>query len=71
MIEPLTAPDALENLDLLVMAVRRNQDRDGLADDFFRRIAEEPLCSPVPSRDDAVEVFAQDRVIEDPTIAAS
>ena len=40
MLDALAPPDAFENRGLLVLAVRRNQDRDRLADDLLGRIAE-------------------------------
>src|SRR3546814_16444121 len=43
--------------------IRWNQDQDRLADDLVGRIAEEPLRTLIPARDDAVEVLAYDRVV--------
>src|SRR6266446_4697647 len=63
MAEALTPPDAVENCRFLVVAFRRDENRDRFADHLFGRVAEEPLCSPVPSGDDAVEVLAYDGII--------
>jgi hypothetical protein len=44
-------------------ATQWNENRDRLADDLIGLIAEKPLRTAVPTGDDAVEVFADDRVI--------
>src|SRR6476646_9924696 len=63
MLDALAAPNTFENFRLLVLAIRWNQDGHWPADDLFGRIPKEPLCSPVPSADDAVEVLADDGII--------
>src|SRR6476646_9020703 len=45
------------------MPFRRNQNRDRLANDLFRRVAEDALRAPVPICDDATKVFSDNRVI--------
>jgi hypothetical protein len=59
----LSPPDALENLQLLILPVRWNENRDRFADYFFRRISEYPLRALVPAGDNAVEVLADDGVV--------
>src|SRR5215510_2714515 len=63
MFNPGAPPDLLNNLRLFVQPVRRNQNGAGLAYRFLSRVAEHTLRALVPTRDDAVEVFAQDRVV--------
>src|SRR5262249_26578425 len=63
MFNPGAPPDLLDNLRLLVQPVRRNQNGAGLAYRFLSRVAEHPLRALVPTSDDAIEVFAQDRVV--------
>jgi hypothetical protein len=50
MVNTLAPANALYDSALLVLAVRRNQDRDRLADNLFGSIAEEPLNPGIPSR---------------------
>src|ERR1700722_6436600 len=61
-IEAGAAPDALEDFRLLVPQLRRNEDRDRLANDFFGRVAEQVFGGAVPADDDAVEGLADDGV---------
>ena len=56
-------PDARQNSQLLVVAVRRDDDQDGLADDFARLIAKEPFGPAVPTLDGAIEILADDSVL--------
>jgi hypothetical protein len=63
MLNPLTAPDRLQNCVLLVLAVRWDQDSHRLADCFPGQITEEPLRTFVPTCDRAIEVLAYYRVI--------
>jgi hypothetical protein len=63
MLDALAAADALENSRFLVDAIQWNENRDRFPDDLVSRIAEKPLRTAVPTGDDAVEVFADDRVI--------
>ena len=44
-------------------SIRRNEQRHGLAHRLPGRVAEEPFRADIPTRDDAVEVLADDRVI--------
>ncbi len=63
MVDALTASDAFENSRLLVVAVWWNQNQEGLADDLFSQVAENPFRPLVPTCDDAIKVFAYDCVI--------
>ena len=63
MLDALTAPDALENFRLFGLQIGRNENGDRLANGLFRRIAEQTLRARIPADDDAVEVFADDRVV--------
>ena len=63
MINALTAAHALDDFWFFINAICRDQDRDRLADDLFRLIAEQPLGTAIPACDDAVEVLADNRVV--------
>ena len=63
MIYALAPLEAVQNLRLFVAPVRGNQHGDGPPDRFLGRVAEQPLRAFVPTGDDAVEVFADDRVV--------
>ena len=63
MIYALAPPEAVQNLRLFVAPIRGNQHGDGPPDRFLGRVAEQPLRALVPTGDDAVEVFADDRVV--------
>ena len=63
MIDALAAPDASENDWLLVLQILRDDDGDRFADDLLRRITEQPSGARIPADDDAVEVFADDRIV--------
>ncbi len=62
MIDGLAAADALEDARLFALALRRDQNRDGLPDDLLRSVTIKPFRRPVPARDLSVEVFADDCV---------
>ena len=51
MLDALTAPDAVENVDLLVQAFGWNEYRDRLADDLGFGVPKQSLRSLVPARD--------------------
>ena len=63
MIDALAAPDASENDWLLVLQILRDDDGDRFADDLLRRITEQPSGAGIPADDDAIEVFADDRIV--------
>ena len=59
----LAAQHTLQNLLFLLNPLRRQQQRDWLADDLLRPVAEQPLGPCVPGLDDAVEVLGQDGIV--------
>src|SRR6476469_9150273 len=63
MVDPLSSSDARKNLSLLALPVFRNQNRNGTADCLFGSIAKDAFGTPVPVGDNAVEIFAYNRVI--------
>ena len=63
MIDHLTPPKFIEDRRLFIMTPFGNEQAHWLADSLLRRIAEQPLCAPVPALDDAIQIFADDRVI--------
>jgi hypothetical protein len=63
MVDALAPPDAFENLGFLVFPARRNKNRNGVADNFLRRISEYSLRAAVPAFDDAIEVLAYNGII--------
>src|ERR1700759_659542 len=63
MVDALATSDARQDSALLVLAVVRNDDRDGLPDRLRGRVAENPLRTAVPAGDDAVQVLADDRIV--------
>ena len=62
-VEALPGPHPGEDLVGFVLEVLRHQHRDVLADRLLGAVAVEPFGGRVPGGDDAVEVFAQDRVL--------
>src|SRR5439155_2713363 len=63
MFDGFTAPDFGKNLVFFRLAFRRNDQTDGLTDDFVSAVSEDPLGATVPGGDDAVQIFADDRVL--------
>src|SRR4051794_9484274 len=63
MFDARAAADATEDEVLLLLAVRRDDESDGLANRFFSGVAEHPLRGRVPRLDDAIEVLADNRVV--------
>src|SRR5271155_1885710 len=61
--DALAAPDSLQDRLLLVLAIGWDQNRNRLADDFLRKVAENALRAAVPTRDGAIEVLADDGVV--------
>ena len=62
MFDALATLDALDHLALLVPPIRRDQDGNALAYDFFGHVAEEPRCRRVPRGEDTIEILAHDRI---------
>src|SRR6478672_9298017 len=61
--DPLSPPDARENLTFFIVAVFRNNNRDRLANCFFGCVAEDALCAFIPAYNNAIEILAYDYVI--------
>jgi hypothetical protein len=59
----LAARESAEHQIFLGLPVLRDDHPDRLADRFLGCVAEHPLRRPVPRRDDAVEVLADDGVV--------
>ena len=59
----LARADARQDDVFFGLAVRRDDHPNRPADGFGRRVAEHPLGGPVPGRDDAVQILADDRVV--------
>ena len=62
-LDALAALDARKICWLLVLALRRNEDGNRLADRLFGLVAEKLLRPVIPRCDDAVQVFADDGVV--------
>src|SRR5689334_15386762 len=61
--DPLTPSDARQYSTLFVLPVLRNDDCDRLTYGFFASVAEDALRTFVPASDNAVEIFANNRVV--------
>src|SRR5262249_26236956 len=59
-----TPADAPENARFLVVPIWRDEGKDRHANHFLGSIAKETLGPLVPTRDNAVEVFADDGVVK-------
>lgn len=60
MFNVLAAAEASQYVRFLLQKFFGNQDRNRLSDRLFGGIAEQPFGAAVPTRDDAVEIFAFD-----------
>src|SRR3954468_22631380 len=63
MVDAFAPTEAGNDVRLFNKPVRRNEDRNLLADGFAASVPENSLGALVPARDKAVEVFVDDRVI--------
>src|ERR1043165_137120 len=63
MMNALAVADSPENLGHLVPPFRMRQHRDRLTDGFLRRITEDSFRAFIPTGDDSIQIFADDRVI--------
>src|SRR5579859_3385053 len=61
--DALSPPDTFEDCKLFVLAVGWDQNRDRLANNFFRSVAEDLLCAFIPTCDDTMEARAVDCII--------
>src|SRR5215831_9882829 len=52
-----------ENFSLFLLAVGKNEHRNGPADGFLGGVAEQALRAFVPTGDNALEVYADDGVV--------
>jgi hypothetical protein len=57
------APNALENLRFFIYVVRRDEHGNRLTNGFLCCVAKHFLGGPVPTRNDSVQILADDRVI--------
>jgi hypothetical protein len=62
-VDALALPDPPEDGRLLVQMIRRDENRDGLADGLVGGVAEDALGPLVPAHDDAFERLADDGVV--------
>jgi hypothetical protein len=56
------APMTFPSVDFFVQSICWNKERDRLADNLIRCIAEDALGPPIPSGDDAINVFGHNRI---------
>jgi len=63
MINPLSALELVDDLDLFVLQSFGDDPEDGLANHFLGSVAKNALGAPIPGDNDAVEVLANDRII--------
>src|SRR5262249_56141184 len=63
MIDALAAPNALGDRALFVQTIRRDQDRDRLANGILRQVAVQPFGSAIPTGNDPIEVGADDGIV--------
>ena len=63
MVHTFATLEPRENFRFFLLALRRNKHRNGPADGFLGRVAEQALSAFVPTGDNAVKVFADDGVV--------
>src|SRR5687768_2479187 len=63
MVDTLAGAESRQNRRLFVEMVLRNDDRDGEADNFLRGVTKDTFGALVPTRDDTVQRFTNDRII--------
>jgi hypothetical protein len=61
--DALAASNALHDRFFLLPVIGRNENRDRLADDFLGQMAKNALRATIPTRDDAIDVIADDGVV--------
>jgi hypothetical protein len=61
--DALAALNSLNDCFFLFLVIGWNQNCDRFADSFLGQIAKNPLRAAIPTRDDAIEVLADDRVV--------
>ncbi len=62
-VDLFTATDAVEDAGLFVMSIGGNEHHHRLPDRFLGRVSEELFRAGIPTRDDAVDVLADDGVV--------
>src|SRR5205823_13108082 len=60
--DPFAPAQPLNNSQLFIVALRRDQSADGFADDFISSVAKKPFRFFVPTGDHFVEILADDRI---------
>ena len=63
MFHALSALQAAEDIGLFGKAVRWNENSDRFANNLTGFVAEQLLGTAIPAPDDAIQVFAYDRVV--------
>lgn len=63
MFDALAAPDLLHDRLFLFLKIGWSQNRNPLAYDFLREGAKNAFRAAVPTRDDAIEVLADDCIV--------
>src|SRR5215813_6576692 len=63
MVHAFATLEPRQNFSFFLLAVRRNEHRNGPADGFLGRVAEQALRAFVPTGDNAVEVYADNCVV--------
>ena len=62
-INAVASAEALKNCGFFVLAIRGNENRIRLADDFLGRIAKNALRAAIPTPYPAIEILADDCVV--------
>ena len=62
-VDRFTAPNPTQHLVFFALPIRGKDDSDGLSDDFFGGVAEQPFGAAIPRRDRARDVLADDGVV--------
>src|ERR1700722_20574364 len=63
MVDALTSSNARENLTFFALPVPGDHKRNGLTDRLAGRVAEDALSTFVPACNDAIEIFAYNRIV--------
>src|SRR5262245_66663282 len=63
MINALSAPNALGDRALFVQTIRRDQDRNRLANGILRQVPVQPFGAAIPAGNDPIEVRADDGIV--------
>ena len=63
MVDALTSPETINDVVFFVQVVFWNYQRDMLAECLFSRLAQNPFCGSIPTRNDAIKILANDYVV--------